>query len=80
MSNKTELEFINPFHLLDATLSKQFWNKKISVTAGLKNLLDVKNVRASMSGGIHQTNSNSASIAMGRNYFVSLRIQLFNSI
>ena len=80
MSNKTELEFINPFHLLDATLSKQLWNKKISVTAGVKNILDVKNVRASMSGGIHQTNSNSASIAMGRNYFVSLRIQLFNSI
>lgn len=68
--------FINPFGLLDATLNKTWFNNKITVTAGVKNILNVMNIAASIPSGVHSNGSNTASIAMGRTVFVSLAMQL----
>ncbi len=76
MNNNVELGYINSFALMDATISQPLLNKRLHITIGAKNLLDIKDIRASMSGGVHQTNSGNALIAMGRIYFVALRFQL----
>jgi outer membrane receptor for ferrienterochelin and colicins len=63
--------YINPYSLWDASLTKTFWAKAFSITAGVKNLLNVKNIAASIPTGVHSAGGNSASIAMGRTMFVS---------
>jgi outer membrane receptor for ferrienterochelin and colicins len=63
--------FIDSYSLMDATLSKQLFNKSLTVTAGSKNLLNVVNIAANLVTGVHSTGSNSANIAMGRTYFIS---------
>jgi outer membrane receptor for ferrienterochelin and colicins len=63
--------FIDPYHLWDATVSKSFLKQTLSFTTGVKNMLNVKNIAASIPGGVHASNNNSANIAMGRSVFVS---------
>lgn len=80
ISDKIELGYINGFSLLDASISQPFWAKRITITAGVKNIFDVNNVRASISGGVHQSGSNNAMIAIGRSYFASLKFNLFKQL
>ena len=68
--------YIDGFHLLDASLAKSFFNKKLSITAGFKNILNVININANIPSGIHTTGSNNASIAMGRTCFISCAYNL----
>jgi outer membrane receptor for ferrienterochelin and colicins len=68
--------YIDGFHLLDASLAKSFFSKTLSVTAGLKNILNVININANIPSGIHTTGSNNASIAMGRTFFISCAYNL----
>ncbi len=63
--------YISGYHLLDASASKAFFSKQLSVTAGLKNILNVVNINANIPSGVHSSGSNNASIAMGRTFFVS---------
>lgn len=63
--------YINGYHLLDASLSKAFFNKTLTITTGLKNLLNVINIGANIPSGVHTSGSNNASIAMGRTFFIS---------
>jgi outer membrane receptor for ferrienterochelin and colicins len=59
--------------VLDVTLSQPFFKKRLNTTLGVKNILDVRNVRASIVGGVHQSSSNNAMVAMGRTLFFSIR-------
>lgn len=63
--------YIDGYHLLDATVSKSLLKKTLTITAGLKNLLNVVNINANIPSGVHSAGSNNASIAMGRTLFVS---------
>lgn len=63
--------YIDGYHLLDASLSKSFLKKTLSVTAGLKNIFNVVNISANIPSGVHSAGSNNASIAMGRTFFIS---------
>lgn len=74
--NEVMLGYINAFSLLDATVSQPFFKKRLNTTLGVKNILDVRNVRASIVGGVHQSSSNNAMIAMGRTLFFSIRYSI----
>jgi outer membrane receptor for ferrienterochelin and colicins len=68
--------YIDPYGLWDVSLSKHFLKNKLSLTTGVKNVLNVKNVAASISSGVHSSTDNAANIAMGRTMFVSCSYQL----
>ena len=62
-----------PFQLLDASIAQKFWDRKIMLTIGARNLLDVKNVIGTAIGNTpHSSPGNNASIFYGRSYFVRL--------
>ncbi len=75
-SQEIILGYIDAYSLLDATASKHFWNKRFSLTAGVKNILDMRNVSANMASGVHSDISNSAMVGMGRTFFCSLIFQI----
>ncbi|HLU87196.1 MAG TPA: TonB-dependent receptor [Taishania sp.] len=65
------------YHMLDFTASSYFWKRKIGVTLGIKNILDVTSINGlSGSDGAHSSGSTSVQIGMGRTYFCSLIINL----
>jgi outer membrane receptor for ferrienterochelin and colicins len=65
------------FHMLDVTATSHFWKRKIGVTLGVKNLLDITSVNGLSGGdGAHSSGSTSVQIGMGRTYFCSLTINL----
>lgn len=72
-NNEVSLGYINAFQLLDASVTQPFWGKRFLCSAGMKNIFDVTNVQANLSGGVHQASSGNTMIAMGRTYFISIR-------
>jgi len=68
--------FIDAYSLADLTFSKPFWKKRLKLLIGSKNLLDVKSVSSSSSGGTHSTNATSVPVGMGRTYFVTVKIKI----
>jgi outer membrane receptor for ferrienterochelin and colicins len=74
--NKVALGYIGAFSLLDFTVNKYFAKRKFNVTLGSKNILNTVNVQANLTVGPHGNASNNALIAMGRTYFVSLKMNL----
>lgn len=63
------------YHMLNYSATKDFKNKRFSLTAGVKNILDVKDVTNTTQGGAHTGGSNML-IAWGRTYFLSLKYNL----
>ncbi|MFB9119857.1 TonB-dependent receptor plug domain-containing protein [Bergeyella porcorum] len=58
------------FSLLDASVSQSFFKERFSLTMGVRNLLDVTNVRNTTStGGAHGTGENAQMLFYGRSYF-----------
>ncbi len=67
---------IAAFQMLDLSINKAFWKKKLHATLGCKNVLDVQNVQANLaSGGAHTSASNSISVGTGRTVFIRLRLK-----
>jgi len=69
--------YIAAFHSADITFSRNFWLNRIQLSTGVKNLFDVKDVQASVSGGAHSSAGGSVPMAWGRTVFAKLKIQLF---
>lgn len=65
--------YIEDYHTMDLTINKHFFNRTLTVSAGGKNLFDVKSVYSSGStaGGAHG-GSGSSLIGYGRTFFVSV--------
>jgi outer membrane receptor for ferrienterochelin and colicins len=70
-----ELEegYIEDYHTMDITLNKHFFNRTLTISAGIKNLFDVKAVNATgaTAGGVH-SGGGSSLVGYGRSYFISL--------
>ena len=67
------VRWVNDFHTLDLTVMRSFLKNHFTVSAGGKNLFDVKTVPAvGATGGAHSGGSASEDIAWGRTYFVKL--------
>lgn len=65
------------YHMLDLTGTTHFWKRKIGITLGVKNILDITSING-MSGadGAHSAGSTSVQIGMGRTYFCALTVNL----
>ena len=64
---------IGDYHLLDANLRRRFWQERIDLTLGVKNLLNVRNVPLSGSSGAAHSGGSSSPRALGRNLFFNLQ-------
>ncbi|MEM6763595.1 MAG: TonB-dependent receptor [Bacteroidota bacterium] len=64
--------FVGDYHLINATLSKNFWQDRILLVVGGKNLLDTTDVSFVGQGGAHSTVGDSQLINVGRSFFVRL--------
>lgn len=73
VNNVISLGYINPYHTFDASATKELFAGKLSLTAGVKNILNTVNVAANMSTGVHGTGTTSAMVGMGRTFFISCR-------
>lgn len=69
--------FVQAYSMSDLSLSKTFWDKKVSLIAGVKNLFNVTNIQFNMAGGGAHSGSGNMAIGMGRLVFTSLRISLY---
>jgi outer membrane receptor for ferrienterochelin and colicins len=69
---KLKQTFISPYSLMDVSVQKSFWQNRLAITIGCKNVLNVINVAATQSGGAHSSANSSMAIGSGRNFFVKL--------
>ncbi len=69
---------LKPYHIMDVTATKPFWQDRIMLGLGAKNLFDYNSVKvggSSASGGIHVSEGGSDRlVGWGRSYFISLSI------
>ncbi len=69
--------FINDYHLLDASVSRSFLDKRIVATIGGKNLLNVRSVGVSNNDtGAHAGSATSTPVNWGRSVYVKLQFNL----
>lgn len=67
--------FINPYHIADFSLSKVFAKERITISTGLKNLLNVQNIGTSTATGIHSSSNTAMPIGTGRTFFVKISLK-----
>ncbi len=67
--------YIDPYNTMDITVAKGFWNQRIRLSTGVKNLFDTRTIPATgVSSGAHTSGSNSTNIDWGRTFFVRLSL------
>ena len=68
---------IAPYYLADLSLNKTFFNDKLDIQLGCKNVMDVKQIQSSATtGAVHGGGSGNMNISAGRNFFVQCRLTL----
>jgi outer membrane receptor for ferrienterochelin and colicins len=73
--------FIEPYHMADVSVGRKFWNNRLNVVVGSKNIFNIKNVNAtSASSSAHGGSSGMSIVGMGRTYFVQLKLNLSHAI
>ncbi len=65
---------IAAYSLADVSYSKKFLKNKVSLTTGIKNIFDVKNIFAQGGGGVHTIDTGATSVGTGRNFFLKLTL------
>lgn len=74
--NEIIKQTISSYRLVDATVSKKLFEKKLSISLGCKNIFNVQNVEANLSTGAHSVGGGSISVGTGRTVFVKLGMKL----
>jgi outer membrane receptor for ferrienterochelin and colicins len=64
------------YSVADVTLQKTFFNKRLSVMLGCKNIFNVTSIQSYQAGGAHSGGSGLTAIGMGRIYFLKTDINL----
>lgn len=68
---------IQPYSMLDISATVRIWQERFIVSAGAKNILNVKNINYNVSNSTaHNLSSNTMSMGMGITGFASLKINL----
>ncbi|MFL9842902.1 TonB-dependent receptor plug domain-containing protein [Flavobacterium rhizosphaerae] len=69
-----DLQEIQSFGLLDASIRKDFFSGRLNTTFGARNLLDVVTIRSNIpaGSGVHTAGTNNIAMAYGRSYFLKL--------
>jgi outer membrane receptor for ferrienterochelin and colicins len=70
--NGVAQQFIEGYHSLDFTATRGFFSDRFSVTAGIKNILDVTLVNSFGSITIHGNSEDGAAAGYGRTFFIKL--------
>ncbi|MFA5574027.1 MAG: TonB-dependent receptor [Brumimicrobium sp.] len=70
---------VGDYHTADLTLSKSFWKDRVQLTAGVKNIFDVKTIPGSEKGTdvtqiAHSTSSSGVNIGIGRTYNLGIKL------
>lgn len=69
--------FLDSYTLMDFTATKYFANRRVALSAGVKNVFDVTSLTTNaVNGGFHTADATSVPYAMGRFYFASVRFRL----
>lgn len=71
-----ETTFMNDYQLLDMSLSRPFWKKRMIATVGGKNLLNVRQVVSGNASGAHSGGTGSTPVGWGRSIYVKLQFNL----
>ena len=72
--------FMKGFHSLDITLSRPFFNNKIDLALGGKNLFNNNNILSTGgNGNVHGGGGDSTPVGWGRTWFVRLSYQFFQN-
>ncbi len=65
------------FSIMDASLQQRLMKEKVSLTAGIRNILNVTSVRSLGSGGAHGSSGDGQTpVGTGTSYFVKLTVSL----
>lgn len=65
------------YGMVDAQISRKFFQKRLSMTIGARNILDVTQVIQNNIGGIHQSGSGNTFVSNGRNFFINASFNVF---
>lgn len=80
LENKLSIQELAPFHTLDFSVSRYFWNNRLQIMAGGKNMMGVTNISArGYASGFHGGTADTAMAGWGRTAFVSLRFNFTKS-
>ncbi|MCF8309604.1 MAG: TonB-dependent receptor [Bacteroidales bacterium] len=61
------------YHMLDFSLNQGFFENKLDVVTGVKNIFDVNNIRTTgTSGGVHSESGGSRPVRWGRTFFMDV--------
>ena len=67
--------FMGSYNLVNASLQKDFWKKRIGITLGVKNLLNAQRVDVlGSAGGVHSGAGDSQLLNWGRSFFIQTRL------
>lgn len=68
---------IDPYNTMDFTVTKGFWDSRIKLSAGVKNIFNTTTVPSSgASGGGHSGGGGDSNISWGRTVFAKLSVQI----
>ncbi len=62
--------YVDPYNLMDITAAKGFWENRIKLSAGVKNIFNVTTVPASGMVGTHGSGGDAMNIGWGRTFFL----------
>lgn len=75
VNGKTKAVKLDTYDLLDFTANKTFWKKRIKLSAGVKNIMNVTTINQGNSSGGTHTSSSGSEISTGRSFFVGLKLK-----
>lgn len=67
---------VQSYQMADVSVSRSFWDNRLKITAGSKNLFDVTNITGNISSDPHSSGATSAPLSTGRTYFLAASINL----
>lgn len=71
-----EISYLQQFHTLDLSVVKQFYQNRLSVSFGAKNLFDNYLIDSAGVGGAPHSGGDGMPVSWGRTYFVKLKYNL----
>jgi outer membrane receptor for ferrienterochelin and colicins len=68
--------WVDPYNTMDFTASKGFWNNRIRLSTGVKNIFNTTTIPSTGGGGAHSGGGGSTNIGWGRTVFLKLSLQI----
>ena len=72
-NEEVQLSTIEGYNMLDMSFSKSLWKRSINITAGVRNVLDIKTIQViGGSSGIHSSIGRNT-VSLGRSFFLGVQ-------